>query len=304
MAETAAIPEEEAIQNAALIVNTESRHGLRLCQDAVRHLAACGVRLRHTYRLRQPMRVGSAVEDALCQGSRLVIVGGGDGTVNAAVNALAGREVPLGVLPLGTGNDFARTLGIPLDVRAACRVLSEGRVASVDLGRVNGRYFLNTVSIGFTAHAAHSILPGAKRWLGRSAYLLAGVRAFLGYKGFRARVHLDGRTEEFDATEVIAGNGRFHAAGTLLAPDASINNGLLVFYAFEGLSQVQMVKMALLVYSGRHVYHRQSHFAYARSIEIETDPPQPILVDGERRGHTPAFIHNVPGALPVLVPSE
>lgn len=304
MAEPARIWDPYPARRAALIVNMGSRRGGGTFQRALERLCALGVDVCHPCSLSNADTLADAVNDALGQGTELIVVGGGDGTFSAAANLLAGKGVALGVLPLGTGNDFARTLGIPLDLEGACRVIAEGRLAYVDLGRINGRYFVNTVGIGFTAHAADRLLPRAKRWLGRGAYALAAAWAFRGYRGFRVRACIDGRSEEFDALEVIVGNGRFHAAGTLLAPGASIESGRLVFYAFEGLSRWQLLKMAMIVYRGRHIYHRQAHFTYCREVTIETDPREPILADGEPRGETPARISVVHRALPVIVPGE
>jgi diacylglycerol kinase (ATP) len=299
----AGIWEPGAPRRAALITNVGSRHGGALFRRAMAVLGECGLDVCHPCRLTRADDLPRQIESALAQGIRLIIIGGGDGTLNAAVNLLAGHDVVLGVLPLGTANDFARAVGIPLTLEAACRTVVQGRVARVDLGRVNDRYFLSTVSIGFTAHAARRVLPWAKRYLGRGGYLLASARAFLGYRGFHARVHLDGRPLAYDALELVIGNGRFHSGGHLLAPDASLHSGRLVCYAFEGLSRWQLLKMALIVYRGRHIYHRQAHFATAGEIQIEAEPSQPVLVDGDRRGRTPVRATVIPGGLAVVAPA-
>src|SRR3712207_3566841 len=136
MAERSATDRDPLSGRAALIVNTRSRSGEQTFFDALDRLQEMGVPLGATYAIRDPARLPETVREVLGDGSdhRLLILGGGDGSVSSVVDFLAHHEVVLGLLPLGTANDFARTLGIPADIEGACRTIAGGKTVDVDLG--------------------------------------------------------------------------------------------------------------------------------------------------------------------------
>ena len=134
-----------------------------------------------------------AVEQALAARPALLIVGSGDGTVSQIAGRMAYRDTVLGFLPFGTTNNFARSLGIPPGLDAAVDVIVNGKVADVDLGRAGSRYFANVAGIGLSADVAASVSPWLKRRLGRTAYLLAGIRKLLRHHAFAADIEARGK---------------------------------------------------------------------------------------------------------------
>ncbi len=136
------------MQQAALIVNTRARSGERTFYQALGLLGTSSVPLGATYALRDPARLPETVQEALAEDHDLIILGGGDGSVSSVVDFLAGSEVVLGLLPLGTANDFARTLGIPSDLEGACQTIARGKVVDVDLGLAGENYYVNVASVG------------------------------------------------------------------------------------------------------------------------------------------------------------
>ncbi len=301
-----------------LLVNTRSRQGRERYAEAHRTLTEQGVRLLDVKPILKPTLMGPAVRDALRAGARRILIGGGDGTLSAAVQELAGSDAVLGVIPMGTGNDFARSLGIPpRDLRAACEIIAAGHVQRVDLGRCDRRCFLNAASLGLTANIARRLTSAFKQKTGAFAYPLAALAQAWSQAPFHVRITARGRVQELEVLQVVVGNGRFQGGGQLIAPDAGLQDRLLDLYAVlapEGLrsseprtwQQVRsfagLASVALKLLRGRHLEHEQVLHLRASSVTVEADPPQPLNLDGELIGRTPAKLRVAPGALSVLVP--
>ena len=160
-------------------------------------------------------------------GATTVVAAGGDGTVHLVANALAGTGLTLAVLPLGTANDFARGLGLPLDLTEAAALAARGATRRVDLGRVNGRYFLNAAHLGIGAETARRTGARLKRWLGPLAYGLAAVGAWREAVPLELALRADGQTAVMRASQVLIANGRFFGGGNVVGPEASLADSLL-----------------------------------------------------------------------------
>ncbi len=174
---------------AALIVNTRSRSGEQVFFRALDRLQELHVPLGATYAIRDPARLPETVREVLEDGSgyETLILGGGDGTVSSVVDFLAHHDVTLGLLPLGTANDFARTLGIPSDVDEACEAIANGKVVDVDLGLAGNNYYVNVASVGLGVGATQALTPWAKKNIGALAYPVAAIKAFMTHEPFSAR---------------------------------------------------------------------------------------------------------------------
>ena len=164
-----------------------------------------GLKLEKVARIRRPSRLPLAVDARLSLGVDRLIVGGGDGTLGTVAPRLARRDVALGVIPLGTANDFARTLGIPSNLDEAAAVAAGDHETAVDLGRANDAFFLNVASVGMSVALTHALSPLLKRWLGPAAYAVAGVGAFVRHVTFRTRLESGDGTFSFDG---LAASGR------------------------------------------------------------------------------------------------
>jgi len=293
---------------AALVVNTGSRTGAHVFDQARERLLELGVPLAETYPLRDPAGLGGTVAQVLSDGCDLLVLGGGDGTVSSVVDQLVTAPAVLGLLPMGTANDFARTMGIPSDVEAACDVIAGGKVVDVDLGVADDNHFVNVASLGLSVAVSHQVTPGLKRRLGALAYPVATLKAYRGYQPFRARLefpagdHADIEIDE--AMQVAIGNGRYYGGGNVMSPDAGIDDHSLDVYAIARGRFRDHVAIVSSFRSGTFVEHPLVTHVATREIVVRTDPPQHINIDGEVVTATPEVFRVIRNGLHVLVPKE
>jgi diacylglycerol kinase (ATP) len=296
--------ERKAPGQAVLIVNSKARRGRVWFEQARAALERRDVQLVGASTFRRMPELLRETGGALAAGVPLVILGGGDGTFSAVAHMFLDSESSLGVLPLGTGNAFARDLGIPADIGAACDILAGGRVASVDVGTVGDRVFLNVATVGVSTMIAQELTVEAKRRFGRLVYAVALWRALVRIRPFRAYLHAPGEEAAFQTLQVVIGNGRFHAGPFPIAPDASITEGRLSIYALAEPSRMAFLRLALHLREGRHVELPEVYSISATGGELRTEPPQPVTVDGEVCLRTPIRFGIRPGALRVVVPAD
>jgi diacylglycerol kinase (ATP) len=295
---------------AALIVNTRSRSGEQTFFEALDRLEELGVSLGATYAIRDPVRLPETVREVLHEGSeyRLLILGGGDGSVSSVVDFLAHHNAILGLLPLGTANDFARTLGIPADVEKACETIAGGKIVDVDLGLAGDNYYVNVASVGLSVGVTQALSPRLKRRIGALAYPTAAIRAFLGHEPFSAKLTFpDGDHEPVEyerLLQVAVGNGRFYGGGMVVAPQSGIDDRSLDIYAIEMGRHRDLFGVARYLKSGDFIRNDSvGHFRTER-VRLETDPELPVNVDGEVVTRTPQNFSVAHNALKVLVPPE
>jgi YegS/Rv2252/BmrU family lipid kinase len=293
---------------AALIVNTRSRSGERTFFEALDRLEELGVPLGATYAIRDPVRLPETVREVLHESSeyRLLILGGGDGSVSSVVDFLAHHHIVLGLLPLGTANDFARTLGIPADVEKACETIAGGKIVDVDLGLAGDNYYVNVASAGLGVGVTQALSPRLKRRIGALAYPTAAIRAFLGHEPFSARLTFpDGDHEPVEyerLLQVAVGNGRFYGGGMVVAPQSGIDDRSLDVYAIEMGRHRDLFGVARYLKSGDFIRSESvGHFRTER-VRLETEPELPVNIDGEVVTRTPQDFSMAHNALRVLVP--
>lgn len=289
-------------RTALLFTNAASRQGHTDLAPVIAALRAGGVRLLD----REPpevQRLGAWIAEHRADAD-LVIIGGGDGTLNAAADALIETGLPLGILPLGTANDLARTLGIPGDPGAASQVIAAGWTHRIDLGRVNGKHFFNVASLGLSVEVARQLDGDVKRRWGVLGYPLILWRAIRARRAFRARIRCDGVSMRVLAMQISVGNGRHYGGGMTIAADAAIDDGALdlLSVAPQGLWEL-IVNLPALRWGWHRRAERVRHWR-CREIEIRTARPVPINTDGEVTTRTPAQFVVLPGALPVFVPRK
>lgn len=288
-------------RRAALVVNTHSRRGGALLRQAEKLLAGRGFTLDAIYPVRQAERLPDIVREAIYAGHRYIIVGGGDGSISSVVDHFAHTEVVFGLLPLGTANSFARSLGIPLDLEGAVRVLAEGKVVDVDLVKINNDYFANGASIGLPAAVGKATTPRLKRWFGRVAYVLTGIRCFFSFHPFDCRVVADGQESRFSAVEVRIVNGAYQG-GIEVAEEAHPDSGRVVVQAVKGGTRWVIAREWARLALGLPFTRADHYLVQARDVLIETTPPFDIAVDGEVITRTPARIAVSRNALFVMAP--
>lgn len=289
-------------REAALIVNVHSRRGEALFQQAKEKLEAAGVRLVAAHAVRDPDLLQEMVRGAVEEGAPMVIVGGGDGSLSGTVDELVGKTCVFGVLPLGTANSFARTLGIPLDLDGAVAVIASGRRRRIDLGMIGHDYFVNAASLGLSPMIGETVPHRLKRYLGRIGYLLWAVKCSFGFRAFRLLIVNGGEERRMWATEVRILNGPYHG-GVELSEQADVDSGELVIQAVVGRSHARLAwdwyaKFFKLRDRNAHTEEFRGH-----SFRIETRPRQRISIDGEVLAKTPAVAKVAAGAIDVAVPA-
>ena len=245
--------------------------------------------------------------------AHLVIAAGGDEALRAVADGLAGTGTPLGILPRGTVNVLARTLGIPLaDPLAACDVCLSGETRRLDLGRVRRggepRHFLLMCSVGFDAQSVANVNPDLKGVVGAPAYLLSGLATLATYQPTDVTLTLDGVRRASSAFMVVVANTPSYGGDFRIAPLAAPDDGVLdlcVFEAPPGLPPVQraaFLRQIGAVALNRHLQDPDISCFRARHIEIAASPPAAFQIDGDAFGETPVTIDVAPAALSVRVP--
>lgn len=218
---------------------------------------------------------------------RDVIIGGGDGTLNCAAPGLVDTGLPLGVLPLGTANDFARSVGIPLDLAEAVAVIANGRTGEVDVGMANEHLYFNVASVGFSAELAASLTTDAKKHWGKLGYAISAARLLIGSKMFTATIEHDGRTEKFRTFQVAVGNGRFYGGGMTVHADASPMDGKLDCYSLEVDRWWKLLWLLPALRRGTQGEWRDVRAFSTKGLTIRTRHPRPVNLDGELKTQTP-----------------
>ncbi len=239
---------------------------------------------------------------AAAAGGRTVVTLSGDGLVGAVAGALA--DVPgatMGVLPGGRGNDFARTVGIPLDPVAACAVIATGTPRPVDLGDVDGRPYIGIASLGFDSDA-NRIANAAPARLGNLVYAYGALRALVFWRPATFTVCVDGDERRFRGWSVVAANAQAYGGGMYVAPGADLHDGALDVVMTDACSRLRFLRTLPKVFKGTHVHEDVVHQRRGREIRVSADRPFVVYADGDPIGETPATIRCRSDAVRILLP--
>jgi len=289
-------------RQAILIVNTASRRGAAAFEEARDKLVEAGVELIDARAVADPERLPGEVTAAIDR-APMVIVGGGDGSLSETVDHFLGTNTVFALLPLGTANSFARTLGIPLDLDGAIDVIANGEARRIDLAAINGDYFLNNAALGLAPMVAETVPKGFKKAFGRLGYLIWAGWSAASFKAFRLKVDDGKRVHRLWATEARIANGRFHG-GLELIESADLESGEIVVQAVPGRSLARLGLSYLasaLKHPRRHEAVREFH---APRVKIDTRPRMRVSIDGELGPETPFEAKAVPEAIFVAAPRE
>jgi len=286
---------------ALVVVNKKSRQGQGPTEDAIEVLEQGGIRLRREDCL-APDDLATLIR-RLRDEVDMVVLGGGDGTLNAAAPALIETGLPLGILPLGTANDLARTLRIPPDLRAAAKVIVDGHVRRIDLGDVNGQPFFNVASMGLSVGMAHELTHDVKQRWGRLGYAVATGRALSRMRPFSAELRYDGEVHKVRTLQISVGNGKYYGGGMAVKEDAVINDGQLDLYSLEFGRLWKLALVYPAFRSGRHGMWKEVRAVSCTEVEIHTRRPRSVNTDGEITTRTPARFTVSRKAVAVLTPA-
>ncbi|ACL59798.1 lipid kinase [Methylobacterium nodulans] len=289
----------EAPRRALLVVNPRARNGRF-------DLAAVKAELRRGgVETVEPPSPGQDCRDLIREAADsfdLVILGGGDGTLNGAAQALAERNLPFGILPLGTANDLARSLNLPLDPVAAARVIATVPARPIDLGCVNGHYFFNVASVGFSADLAGELTADLKRRFGTVGYAVAAIRLLRRARPFTVHIEHDGITETVRTIQVSVGNGRHYGGGMTVEEHATVDDGLLNFYSLEVAHWWRLLALLPALRRGTQGKAADVRAFQTTEVMLRTRKPRPVNTDGEITTQTPAHIRVVPHCVRIYAP--
>ncbi|MBS1714654.1 MAG: diacylglycerol kinase family lipid kinase [Armatimonadetes bacterium] len=247
--------------------------------------------------------------EAVADGCERVAVVGGDGSVSEAAHALAGKDAALAVVPVGTGNDYARTLGVPTDAVEAARLAFDGQTLRVDTGRCEGhRSFVNVAGAGFDAEVMTRFnAPGpiVGRMPVKVRYYLSILRTFASYKGVKATVVADGETVEVGNLLLLAvGCARYYGAGMHVLPQADLTDGLFDVVWGQDVRLAELNALMSLIYKGEHVGHPNVRYRKCRHVSVEARPSTRFHLDGDVTGRTPVTFVTEPASLNVVVVAD
>jgi lipid kinase YegS len=259
-------------------------HGARAEREDVRNLIDWVRAKGHVvepYLTLEPGDATAMASGAARAGADVVIAMGGDGTVNEVVNGLDGFDTPLGIIPLGTANDFAAQAGIPADADHAMDVILRHKPVCIDTASLNGRRFLNVSTGGVGAEATAETPPDAKETLGPMAYAITGVRKFAELEPYRASFRGDGFLFDGRFLMFAVGLTRASGGGTLVTPHASVTDGLLDVCIVEAMGRADFARLVLKVKRGEHLGEPGVHYAQLPSVVVTAETPLSVNVDGE-----------------------
>lgn len=285
-------------KRALLLINRHARKGRKSLAQVVEVLHELDFEL-----ITIPVKSAEQMPQLIRQHKEsvdLVIVGGGDGTLNAVVDSLVETKLPLGILPLGTANDLARTLGIPLYIPEACRAIASGNVKYIDLGWVNGKHFFNVASLGLSVKITQKLSKGAKRRWGIFAYGYTALQVIGQTRPFRAEIRVNEEIIKVKTLQIAIGNGRYYGGGMAIAPDAAIDDRRLDLYSLEIKRWWQIFPLLWTLPRGNQGLLPWVRSLSGEAIDIYTRKSHDINTDGELTVATPATFRVLPKALGVF----
>ena len=293
---------KQAGRRALLLINTHARRGADAAELVLAALTQAGFEVEQAECAKRD-DLAAAIK-AKADNVDCVVVGGGDGTLNAVAPALIETGLPLGVIPLGTANDLARTLGIPLDPVEAAAVIAGGHERRVDIGLANQHPFFNVASMGFGVDLTRALTRDAKRRWGPLGYAIAGFKVMSRMRPFRAEIQ-QGQSRTTSRTIHLAiGNGRHYGGGMTVSEDAAIDDGRLNIYSLEVRSVWKLLFLLPAMRRGTHGRWNEVKTFATEEIVVRTRKPRSVNTDGEITTRTPVHFRVLRHAVRIYVPQS
>ena len=291
-----------AKRQIAVIVNAKSRRGQKLFAGACEGLVARGFTVAVAHAVKRPKDMARVLGQVIADGHDVIAIGGGDGTLANAAGRMAGRPLVMAVLPFGTANSFARTLGIEPELEPALDVIANGDIAHADVVQIGDGFFINSATIGIPARIAEDIPPGLKRWFGRFGYFAYGCTKFLRLQSFTARIAISGKPDIVEqVVEIRIGNGPF-VGGLRVIDGADPESRDVVIHLVLGRYAASLAGVWAANLAGWKPAKGRVRELRATDFTLSCTPEQPISVDGETGMRTPVRVSVEPGALALIVP--
>ena len=293
-----------SLRPARLIYNPRSRRGSELDLELARTaLADAGYSMTEVALDKDILLIDAVRADPQPE---LLVLAGGDGTFNRAAQLLFETQLPFAIIPMGTANDLARSLEIPMEPDAVLMALKNFVPRKIDLGRVNDKLFFNVAHIGLGVHVTHNLTPESKKTWGVFSYLKAFFSAVAQMKTFRVHLELDGEPHKLRSLHLAVGNGRYYGGGNLMTESSQMDDGVLKIYSLKPQSLWQLLTLAPLLRSGRAGNDTAARVfcAKAETISVRTRKAMEIDADGEPVCKTPATFSVMKQAVTVMAPPK
>ncbi len=258
-----------------------------------------GVTLNHRFAERLG-DIGRFAEEALKYQEDCVLVCGGDGTLNEAINVLAGSDIPLAVIPAGRGNDLARALKMPRNPKKIVEVILKKQTLQIDLGRADNRYFATIATLGFDAEVSRAIREGRISVHYRLTYPWGILKLLCSYQNLPASLKTETFSHQGPILLAATANCDRYGGGMQIAPGAQLTDGLFHLCLIRAVSRFTVFCLFPLVYFGKHLFHPAVKLVTAPKVEVETDRPTTLFADGEPLAETPTTLEIVPKQLTVI----
>jgi len=298
---------EDAGMRVCVIVNPRAGRGTgpAVAETAEAEFARAGWQVQRVV-TQGPGDAERLAAEAVADGHAAIFACGGDGTLSQALAGALDSGVPVGLVPAGTGNDFARTIGLSLDAAAAARELVAGGPADVDLLSVNdgALWTVNVIGTGFDARVAERINRRARLTGGMMDYMISLAQELISHQASEFRVTVDGETWEGRALLVAVANARCYGGGMFIAPMADVRDGLLDVVMVKQMGRVEFLRTFRRVLRGTHLQHRAVRHWQGREVTIETGGACPVSVDGDVQCQTPLRVRVCPGRARVWLPGS
>lgn len=290
-------------RKAILVVNAMSRRGADTFESAKAKLRAAGIDLVEAHAVRDPEDMDKTVKAAI-ENAPMVIIGGGDGSLSSSVDHFVGKDTIFAILPLGTANSFAKTLGMNTDLDSAVDVIANGRRRRIDLGKIDGDYFVNAAALGLSPMIADTVPHNLKKYFGMAGYLLWAMRVAFKFRPFKLRLTLeDGTRVKTWATEARIANGTHHG-GVELVEDQALDSGDIVIQAVTGKSLWGLAwSWFTTLFKLRQRKLTTTEWRGQR-IGLEARPKQKISIDGEIAARTPVMVEVADACIEIAAPRK
>jgi YegS/Rv2252/BmrU family lipid kinase len=230
----------------------------------------------------------SEIIKASREGVDAILLLGGDGTVHRALPAIAETNLPFGFLPCGRGNDFARNIGLPLNLKKSCFFSPRPSIHPFDLPNINGIPFISIAYVGFDAEVNKLANEGKGYFGGKLGYTICVLKALRKFRPFEIEITIDGRSMRERVMMVTIANGPFYGGGMKIAPQAIMNDGVLDICIVEEISKWELLRQFPKVFKGTHISHPRIMMTSGRRISLVSGEPRDIFADGEYVGNLPA----------------
>jgi YegS/Rv2252/BmrU family lipid kinase len=285
----------------SLLINTKSRKSRNWADSIENLLSKNGIELDRRKTVKSSEQLHEALREETKLKPDVLIIGGGDGTIDTAINYIADSDITLAIIPLGTSNYFAKALKLPINnIEENIRIIAKNQKEKITLGRANGHYFSTMAAVGLSVQVAQNVSDQSKRFLGHLAYYLRGIVEIMHHKSFWCEIILDDdKPIQFFTHQVVVTNGRYEGV-VRMSPKSSFRHGQLSVVIF-GRTEKRLVHLKNILYFIFPSWIRTQPFALsAKKITINTRPVRAIEIDGEVVSQTPVKFEVAPNFIDIV----